>query len=159
MTRFGTFTRLLVAVLLGMGLSRRVSAETMTTPGQLLFVPIYSELPYGDRRHTLNLSATLSIRNTDRKNPLTLKRVDYYSAVGALVRSYVSKPLTVAPMASIEYIVSGADRSGGTAASFLVEWESAAALSVPVVEAVMIGAASTYGISFLSSGRVVEEKR
>jgi hypothetical protein len=29
----------------------------------------------------------------------------------------------------------------------------------PVVEAVMIGTVSTQGISFLSQGRVVEEKR
>ncbi len=134
------------------------SGEPATARGQLLFVPVYSELAYGERQHTLNLSATLTIRNTDRKNPLNVKRVDYYSAQGTLLRSYLSKPQRIGPMASVEYIISGADRSGGTAASFLVEWESASPLSVPVVEAVMISAASIYGVSFQSMAQVLEEK-
>ncbi|MCU0734476.1 MAG: DUF3124 domain-containing protein [Methylotetracoccus sp.] len=138
---------------------RLAGGEPATARGQLLFVPVYSELAYGDRKHTLNLSATLTIRNTDRKNPLSLTRVDYYSSQGMLLRSYLKKPQSISPMASVEYIISGADRTGGTAASFLVEWESASPMSVPVVEAVMISAASMYGVSFQSVAQVLEETR
>lgn len=136
----------------------RAVGAPATARGQLLFVPVYSELAYGDRKHTLNLSATLTIRNTDRTHPLSLKRVEYFSSQGVLLRSYLPKPQTIGPMASVEYVISGADRSGGTAASFLVEWESASPLSVPVVEAVMVSAASIYGISFQSVAHVLEER-
>jgi hypothetical protein len=61
-------------------------------------------------------------------------------------------------LASVEYVVTGGDRSGGTAASFLVEWNSAARISAPVVEAVMVSAASTHGVSFQSAARVLEER-
>lgn len=133
-------------------------ADPASSSGQLLFVPVYSELAYGDSRATLNLSVTLSIRNTDRKHPLQLKRVDYYSTSGTLVRSYVAQSQTVSPMGAIEFVVSGGDRSGGTAASFLVEWDSKARVSIPVVEAVMLSAASVHGVSFQSVARVLEEK-
>lgn len=65
------------------------AAELALSRGQLLYVPVYSEVPFGDRGFTLNLTATLSIRNTDRKAPITLERIDYVSATGALVRSYL----------------------------------------------------------------------
>jgi hypothetical protein len=133
-------------------------AEGLTSAGQLLYVPVYSELAYGDRKQTLNLSVTLSVRNTDRRSPLTLTRVDYFNSSGERVRAYLAKDQTIAPLASIEYVVTGGDRSGGTAASFLVEWNSAARISAPVVEAVMVSAASTHGVSFQSAARVLEER-
>lgn len=150
--------RWLVFAVLGAGLAPTALAGAILSSGQLLYVPVYSELAYGGGRHTLNLSATLTIRNTDRTHRLRLTRVDYYSAAGTLLRSHLPKPQTIAPMASIEYIVGGADRSGGTATSFLVEWESLTPLSPPVVEAVIISAASTHAISFQSAARVLEEK-
>ena len=37
-------------------------AEVNNVRGQTLYVPVYSEIPYGDRDHTLALTATLSIQ-------------------------------------------------------------------------------------------------
>lgn len=125
---------------------------------QLLYVPIYSEIPYGDQHRTLNLSATLSIRNTDRTQSLTLKRVDYYNSKGNLASAYLTEPCILKPMASLEFIVKESDRRGGISASFLVEWTGASPLSPPVVEAIMISTASAQGISFSSPARVLEEK-
>jgi ABC-type oligopeptide transport system substrate-binding subunit len=148
----------LLAVLFAVGSGQSAFAEALTSRGQTVYVPIYSEISYGDRKNTLNLSATLSVRNTDRKSAIRITRVDYYSATGSLVRSYLKDAQTLSPMASVEYIITGADRSGGTAASFVVEWESGAPVSPPVVEAVMLSAASIYGISFISSGHVLEDR-
>lgn len=147
-----------LAVLCALLASAPSFAEPRTVRGQLLYVPVYSEIAYGDRRHTLNLSATVTIRNTDRRHPIKLTRVDYFNTAGNLIRSYGAEPRPLAPMASSDYLVSGADRSGGTAASFLIAWESAEAVSPPRVEAVMIGAAATNGISFSSSAQVLEER-
>ena len=135
-----------------------VQAEEKRGHGQTLYVPVYSEVPYGDKGFNINLTATLSIRNTDRKNPITVKRVDYFNSTGALLRSYVKQAISLKAMASSEYIVKESDRSGGISASFLVEWESEVAASAPVVEAVMVNSAYNHGIAFNTQSRVVEEK-
>jgi hypothetical protein len=131
------------------------SAEEALARGQVLYVPAYSEVPYGDKGLTLNLTATLSIRNTDRKHPVTVKRVDYYSAAGTLVRAYLKQPALLGPLASSEHVVKESDRS----ASFLVEWESEAPVSAPLVEAVMVNSTYNQGIAFTSPARVLEERR
>jgi hypothetical protein len=125
---------------------------------QLLYVPIYSEIPFGDQGRTLNLAATISVRNTDRTHSLTLKKVDYYNSKGGLVRVYLSEPCTLKPMASAEFFIKEADRKGGISSSILVDWNSEAAISPPLVEAVMISTASSQGISFSSAARVLEER-
>ena len=61
--------------------------------------------------------------------------------------------------ANINDVISGADRAGGTSASFLLAWDSPEPVSPPLVEAVMIGAAATNGISFTSTPQVLEEQR
>jgi hypothetical protein len=115
-------------------------------------------VPYGDKRFTLNLTATLSVRNPDQKTPITLRRVDYYSSGGELVRSYLKQSSTLKPMASTEFIVRESDRSGGISASFLVEWESDVPVSPAFVEAVMVNSTYNQGIAFNSPARMLEEK-
>lgn len=132
-------------------------AEPQKIRGQLLYVPVYSEVPYGDKALTLNLTATLSIRNPDFKNSIHLKRVDYYSASGALVRSYVKQATSLRPMASTEFIVRESDRCGGISASFLIEWESDTPSTPPFVEAIMVNSTYNQGIAFNSTARVLSE--
>ena len=64
-----------------------------TARGQTLYVPVYSEIPYGDRDQTLDLTVTLSIRNSDRKVAVMVRKVDYYNAKGELVRSFAQAPI------------------------------------------------------------------
>ena len=150
----------LVALLLCLsGLLSETPAEVNGARGQTLYVPVYSEIPHGDRDHTLDLTATLSIRNIDRKIAVIVRKVDYYNAKGELVRSYAQEPRVLPPLAAVEFIIKASDRSGGISAGFIVEWESEHLCVPPVVEAVMISTASTQGISFSSQARVVEEKR
>jgi hypothetical protein len=150
--------RLAVAVL-GLAAALAVSAQENLSRGQVLYVPVYSEVPHGDRGFTLNLTATLSLRNTDRGSPITVRRVDYFSAAGTLVRAYLKQPVPLKPLASGEYIVKESDRSGGISASFLVEWDSPVPVSAPVVEAVMVHGNYNQGLAFTSPARVLEEKR
>jgi Protein of unknown function (DUF3124) len=141
------------------GLLGEIPAEVNRARGQTLYVPVYSEIPFGDRDQTLDLTVTLSIRNSDRKVAVMVRKVDYYNAKGELVRSYTQTPRVLPPLAAVEFVIKASDRSGGISASFVVEWESEHLCVPPVVEAVMISTASTQGISFSSQARVVEEKR
>lgn len=141
------------------GLLSEISAEVNSARGQTLYVPAYSEIPYGDRDHTLDLTVTLSIRNIDRKVAVMVRKVDYYNAKGELVRAYTQEPRVLPPLAAVEFVIKASDRSGGISAGFIVEWESEHLCVPPVVETVMISTASTQGISFSGQARVVEEKR
>ncbi|HUL11262.1 MAG TPA: DUF3124 domain-containing protein [Methylococcaceae bacterium] len=138
--------------------SLSVQAEELRSHGQVLYVPVYSEVPYGDKGFNINLTATLSIRNTDGKNPISIERVDYFSSTGVLVRSYLKQPMLLKPMSSAEHIVKESDRSGGISASFLVEWASKVPVAPPIVEAVMVNSTYNNGIAFNSQARVLEEK-
>jgi hypothetical protein len=108
---------------------------------------------------SLDLTATLSIRNIDRKVAMTVRKVDYYNAQGELVRAYTQEPRALSPLAAVGFVIKQSDRSGGISAGFIIVWESEYLCVLPVVEAVMISTASTQGISFSSQARVVEEKR
>lgn len=133
-------------------------AEEKQTHGQRLYVPVYSEIAFGDKMHRLDLTVTLSIRNSDGKNPITIKRVDYFNSAGTLVRAYLKQPMSLMPMASAEHIIMESDRSGGISASFLVDWESDTAVSAPVIEALMVSSSYNRALAFNSQARVLTEK-
>ena len=99
---------------------------------------------------------TLSVRNTDAAGAVTLTAVRYYDDTGAIVRSYLSDPLRLGPLASTDFIVAQEDDTGGLGANFIAEWQSDRPVAPPVVEAVMISASSSQGISFVTQGRVVD---
>lgn len=130
---------------------------TKITTGQTIYVPVYSYIyHYNSQNHVVNLSATLSIRNTDLTNTLILKAVRYYDTRGQLVREYISKPAALKPLAATDFFIETDDISGGLGASFIVEWVAEKAVSEPAIEAVMISTASAQGISFVSSGKVIK---
>ncbi len=124
--------------------------------GQTIYVPIYSHIYIRDKSRILNLTATLSIRNTDARNPIRITSARYYGTHGVLVREYLNEPLILAPMASTDFVVAEDDTSGGSGANFIVEWGAGVEVTEPVVEAVMISTASQQGISFVSIGRVIK---
>ena len=124
--------------------------------GQIIYVPVYSHIYYQDQQRVIDLAVTLSIRNTDGKQAIRIDAVLYYDSDGNLVRSYLEEPLPLGAMASTAFVVDEDDRTGGVGANFIVAWSSDAQPTPPVVEAVMISAASAQGISFVSVGRVLE---
>jgi hypothetical protein len=125
--------------------------------GQTIYVPAYSSVYTADQAHRFDLAVLLSIRNTDRQQPIVVTTARYYDHDGQLARDYLTKPVRIQPMAATEFFVTESDTSGGVSASFLVEWVAGQRVSAPVVESVMIGTASTQGISFTCPGRVLTD--
>ena len=134
-------------------------ALTEATAGALVYVPAYSHVYAGDRQQTVDLAATLSIRNTDAADSLRIVAVHYIGSQGETIRSYLDALRTLDPYATAEFVVAQSDRTGGSGASFLVEWTADVPVSAPVVEAVMINTSGQQGISFVTEGRVVAEAR
>ncbi|WP_035985325.1 DUF3124 domain-containing protein [Leptolyngbya sp. KIOST-1] len=124
--------------------------------GQTLYVPVYTEIFDADQNRTFQLTVTLSLRNTDRDQPIAITALDYYNSGGDRVVAYLDQPIQLGPLASTEVVIDRGNVSGGVGANFIVEWQSAAPVSDPVIEAVMISSASQQGMSFVSPARVIE---
>lgn len=143
------------------------TAEQRLTPAQsvaqddatggTIYVPVYSTVFLGvaNRANTVELGATVSVRNVSAVQPITLDCVRYYDSVGKQVRDYLDKPSTLPPMASVEFIVQRSDTSGGPGANCLIRWHAAVAVDEPLAEAIMVGQSGNAGISFSSRGRTV----
>lgn len=124
--------------------------------GQDVYVPAYSHIYHGNKESPLLLSVTLSIRNTDKNNPITITKVDYFETEGVLVKQHISKPLPLGPLGSKRFIVPQKDNTGGSGANFIVSWESDKPTNPPIIESVMIGTQSQLGISFTSRGQPLQ---
>jgi hypothetical protein len=135
-----------------------LGAEFRAVAGQTIYVPVYSHVYTSNDARPFDLAVTLSARNTDRDRPIVVTSVRYHDRDGRLVRDYLKVPLRIAPLASMDFFVQESDATGGFSASFLLEWVAEHRVTAPVVEAVMIGTASTQGISFTCPGRVVAER-
>ncbi len=128
---------------------------------QTIYVPLYSHI-YADKRFKdkpFALTATLSIRNTDPDRPLTLLAADFYDSAGRRLRSYVSTPRTIAPLASVRFVIRENEHKGGSGAKFLVRWQADRPVAAPIVESIMIGTKMQQGISFISRGQVIRGKQ
>ena len=157
----GASRRVAAVVLLSVLLALPIGAAAAEGPdrsrGQRVYVPAYSHMLIGDRSTPFNLAATLSVRNTDPANAVTVTAIDYYDGSGRLVKRHLERPHVLRPLAATEVFVPESDTSGGFGASFLVTWTAEAAATPPVVECLLIGARSGQGISILSPGRVIEQ--
>jgi hypothetical protein len=157
----GASRRMAAGVLLSVLLALPIGAAAAEGPGrargQRVYVPAYSHILIGDRSTPFNLAATLSVRNTDPANAVSVTAIDYYDGSGRLVKRHLERPHVLRPLAATEVFVPESDTSGGFGASFLVTWTAEAAATPPVVECLLIGARSGQGISILSPGRVIEQ--
>jgi len=129
--------------------------KTGLSDGQLLYVPAYSHIYCGNREQAFLLTVTLSIRNIDPKHQIKITAIDYYETQGKLLKKYLDNPLILNPFESLRYIVPEKDKSGGSGANFIVEWESKKYSNPPIIETIMIGTQSQQGISFTSRGKVI----
>ncbi len=125
---------------------------------QTVYVPIYSQVYERTERWMVNLTVTLSIRNTDLRHPVTITAVCRYNTAGQLVERYLEEPVLLASLASTHFVVEGRDTRGGVGASFIVKWRSDKRVNQPVVEAVMISRVSQQGLSFVTHGHIIEQE-
>ena len=71
----------------------RAAEDVKLTTGQTFYVPIYSHIYSGLKGRPFELAATLSVRNTDPKNSITIISVKYYDTDGNLIKEYLDAPI------------------------------------------------------------------
>jgi len=124
--------------------------------GQAVYVSVYTHIYSGLKGRPFELGATLSIRNTDPKHPITLISVKYYDTDGKLLKDYQGEPVRLNALVSTRYVIKEGEIGGGSGANFLVTWKSEKMVNPPIIEAIMIGTRSGQGISFVSRGQVIK---
>ncbi len=147
-------------------LAASASAQPPLPPsqGQLVYLPIYSHILYGDitssgKPQELLLSAQISVRNADPSSAIRITSVQYFDGGGKRLKEFAPRPVTVPPLGAQEFYVPKSDSSGGTGASMLVRWQSDKPVNPPVVEAVHAEVAGTRGLSFVTTGRPIADPK
>ena len=125
--------------------------------GQMLYVPVYSHI-YAKGGKPFLLEATLSVRNTDPNEDITIASARYYDTNGNLIKDYLEKPMLLKSLATAEFLVPQTDIEGGSGANFIVEWISDTKVNQPVIEAVMIGIEGQTSISFVRTGVAIDKQ-
>lgn len=143
-------------LLLAFGTAAGQAAEMGRSKAQTVYVPVYSDIYFGDRPNSIKLAVTLSIRNTDLAHPITVTSAKYYDSHGKMLREHVKEPVKISPVAATYFFIKESESVGGSGACFIVQWKSDKYVSPPVIESVMIGTAGTQGISFVSRGQVMK---
>ncbi len=108
--------------------------------GQELYLPIYSNMLYGNLSRAgapsrILLSAMVAIRNTDPNHPMRVTSARYFDSKGKFLREYLAAPVEVPPMGTKDLFVELHDDSGGSGANFMIRWEAAGPVNPPLVEA------------------------
>ena len=133
------------------------NSSQILSRGQTVYVPIYSHIYHGNQERKFDLTATLSIRNTNLEKDIILHSIDYYDSEGKLLKKYLEAPILLKKIASIRYVIQASDKRGGSGAKFIVRWKSKTLSNAPIVEAIMISTQSQQGISFVSRGQAIHE--
>jgi hypothetical protein len=125
--------------------------------GETVYISTYSNVFVGSAREKFQLSALLSIRNTDPKYSITITKVDYFDTDGRKIKTYVYSPVSLRPLASKFFFVEPQDEKGGEGANFLVKWQAEQDVNPPIIEAVMSNLYNRQGLAFRCPGQVITD--
>lgn len=151
--------RLMLLVLLLAGLFSMAAAQAVPKyRSQQLFLPVYSELSYGDRNAAVNLAVEVTIRNLDAARTILVKKVEYLDAQGNVVRPLLEESLSLKPMSAELLYIKESDRSGGKSSGVLIEWESSDPVVAPLVLGVMVNRVYNQAMVFTTSPSVLMDR-
>jgi len=126
--------------------------------GQVLYLPIYSNLPSHIDSALIDISAIIAVHNTDLQHNIKITNVLYFNTDGMLVKDFLKhNDITLNPLVTKTFYIPHEDKSG-TGANFIVEWTSEKPVIEPLIESVMLNAKGNQNISFSSLGRVIRER-
>lgn len=134
------------------------TSNTKKLRGQVIYLPVYSNIPYSDHGRKFDLNAFIAVHNTDLTNTLKITRVLFFDNEGQLVSNYLTNEVILQPLGATNFYVPEKDKSG-TGANFIVEWVADTLISEPLIESVMIGLTGGQGVSFTSVGRIIREAK
>ena len=140
----------------GLGSIFKPVSGTPSGPSRLVYVPVYSTL-FLSKTSRWELAASLSIRNIDPDQSVTVLEIGYFDTAGELLEQYLETPHELDPMATVTLTLPQWDTRGGAGANFLVRWSGDNDVNEPIIEVVMAGTRGTQSFSFIRSGQEIVE--
>lgn len=116
------------------------------------YLSVYSQIYSVTEHKRHNLTATVSIRNVNKKDTVFVKEADFFNTNGDLIKVYFTETIYVKPMQTIEIVIDEMDVEGGTGANFVFDWLVTEGAKPPYFEAVMISTSGQQGLSFTTKG-------
>jgi len=127
--------------------------------GQLLYMPVYSNVPYQIDTVMFDMSAFVAVHNTDLTSKIYLTKVLYFNQDGKLVFDFLKgNNLHLEPLSTKDFYIPYEDKSG-TGANFLIEWTADSLVNEPLIESVTLCLKPNNTVAILSQGKVISEKR
>lgn len=116
------------------------------------YLSVYSSVYSYTEKTTNQLTATVSMRNTNLLDTMFITKAAYYATNGELLRTYFDEPIFISPMETVEIVIHQKDTVGGTGANFVFDWVVGQGENLPYFEAVMISTSGQQGLSFSTHG-------
>lgn len=126
-------------------------------PHGTTYLSVYSQIYSLTEHRTHDLTVTVSMRNTNKKDTVYINKAEYFDTNGNSIRTYFNKTIFIAPMETVEIIIDEIDQQGGTGANFLFEWTIKPNSNDPFFEAIMISTYGQQGLSFTTQGIKISE--
>jgi hypothetical protein len=120
------------------------------------YLSVYSQIYSQTEHRKHDLTATVSMRNTNRADTVYITKAEYFDTGGKLLRTYFDRPIFIVPMETLEIILGERDPHGGSGANFLFDWATKPGANEPYFEAVMISTSGQQGLSFMTQGKRVK---
>ncbi len=115
------------------------------------YIPAYSHI-YSSDGDPKEAAVTLSLRNTDLKEKITILKVGYFNTKGELIRYYLKGGIELGPLETKEIFIKKSDNQGGSGANFIVLFNASPIALPPIFEAVMATSKKSNGpLSIFSS--------
>jgi hypothetical protein len=121
------------------------------------YLPVYSHIYHGEQHNSFKLTITISIRNISTSDSVYIFKADYYNTLGEYIRHYLSQPICLSPLETVEIIIEEQDDEGGSGANFMFDWAMKNDKNPPLFEAVMISTYGQQGLSFTTRGIQVKK--
>ncbi len=117
------------------------------------YLSVYSQIYSQTQHRKYDLTATVSLRNTDLDDTIYIHRTTYYNTQGQLIRTFFDEPIFIAPLETVEIVIDETDQEGGTGGNFIFDWAIKPGTNQPLFEGVMISTSGQQGLSFTTQGK------
>src|SRR5690606_4510589 len=114
------------------------------------YLSIYSQIYSYTEHLTHDLTSTVSLRNTNKKDTIYVISAEYFDTHGKLIRTYFNNPIFIAPMETVAIVIDEIDKEGGTGANFIFDWAIKPDCTEPIFEGIQLSTAGR--ISFTTQG-------
>ena len=122
----------------------------------ITYLSSYSVIYARSEDRKMSLTGTISMRNINPRDTVFIERAEYHQTDGQLTRSYFERPIYLAPLETVEIIITEEDVTGGTGDNFMFYWVRKPGTHDPFFEGVFITIYGQQGISFTTRGIRVE---